>query len=1238
MSLIDWINLKHPRLQRRYLEAHLELLSPESDRIINTLILQNTDKKELVRRMKRNSNLLHEVRAHGGTVAAVGTAFVDQFGGFALEPPSWFESFEQQLIRVNTSGQLDQYAALLRQAIERTRRDFNVAPEFVAWLQWELGTALSQDSTHRLEACREALDVFGRALEVYTLTRYPHQYAETMTGLGNIYCERVEGERKTNCEQAIACFEAVLRTYNSDTLTEDWALIQYNLGNTHRVLFSEGKQSAHLERAISCYKKALLVYTLEDFPEDFAMAQSYLGHLYFRRSDGERNSNLRQAITCYEAALRVYTLATFPVEWAKTQRYLGNTYLEHIHNEGGRKRSLEEAITCYEAVLRVFTRNTFPVEWAEVQTNLGNAYARRIEGEPKDNLERAIRHYHAALQIFTRDTFPKEWAKTQGNLGNAYLKRIEGKRSANLERAIACYEATLQIYTRDAFPREWAQTQVNLGNVYSERVKGQRRTNLEQAITYSRSALQVFTRGSLPIDWANLQDDLGCAYRERIEGNRSANLEHAVNYFKAALQIRTLEAFPAIHRGIQIRLAEVEAERQNWEAAHYAYARASGAEDILVGMGTDTAGRDAILKEGLSTAVHNGFALVRLGRAEEAAVAIERGRARGLAEAMALNAAEPTLIHNIERRERYIAARWQLIYAQEALNALSLTDFPESERRRIMLGYIATCHTAQEAFNREVAEIRQAQDPPDFLVSTLDAATILRTAERYGQSHALVYLTATPWGGFALAALSASPHLGTDPHFAVLDLLRLTSDFVDDLVETKLDGETQRIIGGFAHPQEGRNPGFILHEREDGGLRELVEELVTACKVRGKASTLAVAARSALSMPALTPLAGKPLRTLSESELYRLSSAVGHFLLQLELKRCLDQLSSIVMRPLISWLCEEGVTSLTLIPCGRLAAFPLTAVPLADGRTIGETLITSVAPSVRSLLQSNGSNQVNRAAVYALGDPWPTNQRLVWGEAEALTLAKLARNLGIFADVKVQKEATREWFVQALREGYVIDASCHGRFDRDAPLESALSLARGKSLRLSELLNHEVDLRGLRLLILSACQTAILDLRGAIDEVRSLAVGMLQAGAKAVLAALWSVDDQATYLLMVRFAQEWLPRMESEPPAAALARAQRWLRTVTNRQLHEWHAIDLPTLTEQERRESGSETPDLDLWQMLDEPIDMVELAAGYKHGDRYDMSEAGSLVQTSAVQRGDPDRCPYADPMYWAGFQITGW
>ena len=123
----------------------------------------------------------------------------------------------------------------------------------------------------------------------------------------------------------------------------------------------------------------------------------------------------------------------------------------------------------------------------------------------------------------------------------------------------------------------------------------------------------------------------------------------------------------------------------------------------------------------------------------------------------------------------------------------------------------------------------------------------------------------------------------------------------------------------------------------------------------------------------------------------------------------------------------------------------------------------------------------------------------------------------------VHEQATRAWLLEALGSAEVVDACCHGEFDPLDFLRSRLLLAKGERLTLGEMLGGETRMEGLRLLILSACQTAILDLRGARDEVRSLAAGMLQAGAQAVLGAQWSVDDKATYLLMTRFAQEWFP-------------------------------------------------------------------------------------------------------------------
>jgi CHAT domain-containing protein len=208
---------------------------------------------------------------------------------------------------------------------------------------------------------------------------------------------------------------------------------------------------------------------------------------------------------------------------------------------------------------------------------------------------------------------------------------------------------------------------------------------------------------------------------------------------------------------------------------------------------------------------------------------------------------------------------------------------------------------------------------------------------------------------------------------------------------------------------------------------------------------------------------------------------------------------------------------------------------------------------------------------------------------------------------------------------------CHGTFDPQDFLQSALCLAHEERVTMSEMLNHHADLRGLRLLLLSACQTALLDLQGAHDEGHSLAVAMVQAGAQAVLAAQWAVDDKATYLLMVRFVQEWLPQMEHEPPAAALARAQAWLRHVTNKELALWQSR-IPT--------SAGAKPLLQSGSKRRHPEQTVtgisatrwELMPVRGRSARYTGSDAQLIVRIGAENNKPSDR-PYTDPYYLGWF-----
>jgi CHAT domain-containing protein len=144
----------------------------------------------------------------------------------------------------------------------------------------------------------------------------------------------------------------------------------------------------------------------------------------------------------------------------------------------------------------------------------------------------------------------------------------------------------------------------------------------------------------------------------------------------------------------------------------------------------------------------------------------------------------------------------------------------------------------------------------------------------------------------------------------------------------------------------------------------------------------------------------------------------------------------------------------------------------------------------------------------------------------------------------------------------------------------------------------------MRLLVLSACELSLFDFRRGPDEMVGMPVGFIQAGVAGVVAPLWAVDDRATYLLMSRFAELYLDPAGHRSPAQALALAQGWLRELSVAQLANLATIapfSSPRLLRLGREEAVSEISE--------------------RFADGID----------------DQTTCPYADPIYWAAFAITG-
>ena len=87
-----------------------------------------------------------------------------------------------------------------------------------------------------------------------------------------------------------------------------------------------------------------------------------------------------------------------------------------------------------------------------------------------------------------------------------------------------------------------------------------------------------------------------------------------------------------------------------------------------------------------------------------------------------------------------------------------------------------------------------------------------------------------------------------------------------------------------------------------------------------------------------------------------------------------------------------------------------------------------------------------------------------------------------------------------------------------------------------------VDLRGLDLVVLSACQTGLGDISQS-EGVFGLQRGFKKAGANTILMSLWEVNDKATQILMTQFYKNYLGGQSKHE---ALLSAQRFLREYKN--------------------------------------------------------------------------------------------
>lgn len=206
-----------------------------------------------------------------------------------------------------------------------------------------------------------------------------------------------------------------------------------------------------------------------------------------------------------------------------------------------------------------------------------------------------------------------------------------------------------------------------------------------------------------------------------------------------------------------------------------------------------------------------------------------------------------------------------------------------------------------------------------------------------------------------------------------------------------------------------------------------------------------------------------------------------------------------------------------------------------------------MAPSAASVVLgrervASHSTGVDGGELLVVADPEPSDTAPLPSARDEARRAEAAFQARV--EVLESLAATINDVVDRLPAAWVVHLACHGTNNILRPKGMRLLLSGG-DLTLDRLLALP-ELRA-RLVVLSTCQTGQVDTQQASNEMLGIPLAFLQAGACAVVSALWPVDDQVTAMLMGRFYEELVSEFGADGwggVAWVLTRAQRWLRSL----------------------------------------------------------------------------------------------
>ncbi len=292
-----------------------------------------------------------------------------------------------------------------------------------------------------------------------------------------------------------------------------------------------------------------------------------------------------------------------------------------------------------------------------------------------------------------------------------------------------------------------------------------------------------------------------------------------------------------------------------------------------------------------------------------------------------------------------------------------------------------------------------------------------------------------------------------------------------------------------------------------------------------------------------------------------LNTLVENFRDAMDKQLSVDLMSERLYKMLIQPVTENlnGINHLVIIPHNILHYLPFAALSNDGGKYLIEEYTISLSPSIAVLdiclkkgdkFIADNSWQHN---FIAFGNPDLNNpgMALPFAEKEVESIRLSYPELKSY----LEKEATETTVKNEITQAEMTLFSCHGEFDPENPLFSALLLTEDQKND-GRLEAHEIFGLNLNsyLVAMSACETGLGTIRSG-DEVIGLSRSFIYAGTSSLLSSLWKVDDLATAVMIKRFFRYLKESGYSK--AESLQRAQLLVKTQINSHSVFWAAFNI---------------------------------------------------------------------------------